>query len=143
MEEDPVIVVAVYHASVNKVWQAITDKKQMKQWYFDVSDFKPEPGFEFQFNGGTEEKTYVHLCKIMEVIPEKKLSYTWRFQGFPGNSLLTFELSDEGGNTRTKVTHEGLETFPPDPDFAKENFRQGWDQIIGSSLKNFVENKSL
>jgi uncharacterized protein YndB with AHSA1/START domain len=142
MEESPVIVEAIYHAPVKKVWRAITDKKEMKQWYFDVSDFKPEPGFEFHFNGGTKDKIYVHLCEIMEVIPEKKLSYTWRFQGFQGNSLLTFELFDEGENTRTKLTHEGIETFPRDPDFAKENFRQGWNQIIGSGLKKFVERES-
>lgn len=57
------------------------------------------------------------------MVPEKKLSYTWRLQGFPGNLLLTFELFDEGENTRIKVTHEGLGTFPPDPDFAKKKFR--------------------
>lgn len=142
MKENPIVVEVVYHVPVKKVWRAITDKKQMKEWYFDVSDFKPAPGFEFQFNGGTEKKAYVHLCKIVEVIPEKKLSYTWRFQGFSGNSLLTFELFGKDENTRIKVTHEGLETFPPDPDFAKENFRQGWNQIIGSGLKNFVERKS-
>jgi len=45
MKENPVIVEAVYHAPDNKVWRAITDKKEMKQWYFDVSDFKPDPGF--------------------------------------------------------------------------------------------------
>jgi hypothetical protein len=32
-----------------------------------------------------------------------------------------------------------LETFPANPDFAKENFSKGWNQIIGTSLKEFLE----
>jgi len=51
MTHEPLIIERSYNASVEKVWQAITDKEQMKQWYFDVSDFKPEVGFEFTFNG--------------------------------------------------------------------------------------------
>lgn len=140
MNKNPIIVEAVYNAPVSKVWQAITDKDQMQKWYFDVSDFKTEQGFEFQFNGGTEEKTYVHLCRIVDVIPEKRLCHTWRYDGYSGDSLLTFELFDEDGKTRLKLMHEGLETFS-EPDFAKENFSNGWKQIIGSNLKKFVENK--
>lgn len=143
MKENPVIVEALYDAPSNKVWNAITDKDEMQKWYFQVSDFKAEPGFEFHFNGGTENKTYVHLCKITDVIPEEKLSYTWRFQGVPGNSLLTFELFAEENKTRLKLTHQGLETFPAEPDFAKENFKLGWNQIIGTNLKKFLESKSL
>lgn len=53
---------------------------------------------------------------------------------------MTFELFEEGDKTRLKLTHEGLETFPADkPDFARESFAAGWTQIVGSSLKEFVE----
>ena len=30
----------VYNAPVERVWSAITDKDQMKQWYFDSPDAK-------------------------------------------------------------------------------------------------------
>jgi uncharacterized protein YndB with AHSA1/START domain len=142
MKEGPIVIEAVYNAAIDDVWQAITDKNKMKEWYFDVSDFKPEPVFEFRFNGGNEDKVFVHLCKIIEAIPKRKLSYSWRFEGLTGNSLLTFELFEEPKSTRLKLTHDGLETFPPDPDLSKENFRQGWKQITGSNLKRFVETNS-
>jgi hypothetical protein len=32
-----------------------------------------------------------------------------------------------------------LETFPKTPSFARKSFMEGWTQIIGSSLKEFVE----
>jgi hypothetical protein len=52
--------------------------------------------------------------------------------------FVTFELFDEAGKTRLKLTHEGLETFPAsNPDFAKESFTEGWTHIIGKSLKEF------
>ena len=113
----------------------------MKQWYFDIEKFKPEVGFEFRFEGRNENKSYLHLCKITEVIPGKKLTYSWRYDGYKGISFVTFELFEENDKTRLKLTHEGLETFPiNNPDFAKENFVEGWTQIIGSLLKEYVEN---
>src|SRR5690606_14685401 len=100
----------------------------------------PKVGFEFQFEGGKDGNCYVHLCKITEVIPQKKLTYSWRYQGYEGNSFVTFELFPEGNKTRLKLTHEGLETFPVENrDLAKENFIEGWNSIIGISLREFVE----
>jgi len=140
VKDKPIIKEVLLNTPVSKVWKALTDKYQMKQWYFDIAEFKPEAGFEFQFEGGTEERKYLHLCRVMEVIPEKKLSYSWRYDGYPGNSIVTFELFQEGNRTRLKLTHEGIESFGTDnPDFAKKNFEMGWTEIIGKSIKEFVE----
>ena len=139
MNQEPFVIERTYNAPIEKVWKAITDKEQMKQWYYDIDEFKPEPGFEFQFEGNNEDRCYVHLCKVTEVIPERKLQYSWRYQGHEGNSFVTWELFPEGTGTRLKLTHEGLETFPPIADFAKKNFVAGWTAIIGTNLKNFVE----
>jgi uncharacterized protein YndB with AHSA1/START domain len=112
----------------------------MRQWYFDLADFKAETGFEFQFEGGPDDRKYLHKCRVTEVVPGKKLQYSWRYEGFEGNSFVTFELFPEGDTTRLKLTHEGLESFPQNnPDFAKKNFMAGWTDIIGTSLKEFVE----
>src|SRR5213083_1554659 len=103
MKQDAVIVERIYNAPIDKVWEAITDKEQMKQWYFDLSAFKAEVGFEFSFYGQNKEgEKFLHLCKINEVIPGKKLGYSWRYDGFEGNSFVSFELFEEGNNTRMK-----------------------------------------
>jgi uncharacterized protein YndB with AHSA1/START domain len=140
MKTEPVIKEVLLNASASKVWKAITNKDDMKQWYFDFAEFKPEVGFEFQFYGGSDEKKYLHLCKITEVITGKRLTYSWRYDGYPGNSFVTFELFDEAGKTRLKLTHKGIESFGTDnSDLAKENFVEGWNQIIGKSLKEYIE----
>ncbi len=136
----PFVIERTFNVSAEKVWQAITDKDQMKHWYFDLNEFKPELGFEFQFEGGTEEKSYLHLCKVTEVVPAKKLTYSWRYDGYEGISYVTFELFPEENKTRLKLTHAGLETFPAsNKDFAKENFAAGWTDIIGKNLGEYLE----
>ena len=145
MENQPFVIERVYNAPVQKVWKAITTKEEMKQWYFDLSDFKPEVGFEFSFNGeGRNCEKYVHRCRITEVVVGKKLSYTWVYEGHPGNSEVIFELFPEGEKTRLRLTHRGLETFPQsNSDFARESFAEGWNYIIGKSLKEFLEKAEI
>lgn len=140
MNTEPIVYERTYNAPVAKVWKALTDKNDMKHWYFDIADFKPVVGFEFSFVGENEGRKFVHLCKVMEVVPQKKLKHSWRYEGFGGNSFVTWELFEEGKNkTRVKLTHEGLETFPQNKDFARQNFIFGWTEIVGTLLLNFVE----
>lgn len=137
---EPIIVERVFDTSVSKIWSAITDKDEMRAWYFNLTEFQAEPGFKFQFTGGPSEDTqYVHLCEVTEVIPQKKLTYSWRYEGYEGNSFVTFELFDQGDCTLLKLTHEGLDTFPDNPDFAINNFVKGWNHIIHTSLKGYLE----
>lgn len=137
----PFIIERILKAPIDVVWQAISDKNQMKQWYFDLAAFSAVVGFEFEFYGGPEDGVqYHHVCQVTEVIPGHKLTYSWRYEGYEGISYVTFELTAEGQSTHIKLTHAGLETFPAsNPDFAKENFSKGWTAFIGKTLKAFVE----
>ncbi|MDB5018007.1 MAG: hypothetical protein JWQ84_2839 [Mucilaginibacter sp.] len=140
METTPFVIERTYNVPAEKVWQAITNKDKMRQWYFDLKEFKPEVGFEFQFYGGSKDEQYLHLCKITEVIAGKKLKHSWQYDGIPGESYVTFELFAEDDKTRLRLTHEGLETFPQNkPDFARESFSKGWTYIIGTSLPEYLE----
>jgi uncharacterized protein YndB with AHSA1/START domain len=141
MTNDPIIIEQIYTAPVKKIWKAITDKDDMKKWYFDFQEFRPEVGFEFRFWGGpAEDRQYLHICEITEVLPNQKLAYSWRYDGYAGLTYVSFELFAEELQTRLRMTHVGFETFPVDvPDFARENFVEGWNWIIGKSLKEFLE----
>ena len=138
---EAVVIERTFNAPIARVWKALTDVEDMRRWYFELKEFKPEVGFEFEFTVEHEGMKYHHLCKATEVIPRKKLAYTWRYKGHEGDSLVTFELAAAGDRTRLKLTHEGLETFPKLPSFARKNFESGWTAIIGSELKQFLEGK--
>jgi uncharacterized protein YndB with AHSA1/START domain len=137
---EAVVIERTFNAPVLRVWKALTDVQEMRQWYFDLKEFKPEVGFEFEFVVEHEGNKYHHLCKITEVSPQKKIAYTWRYKGEVGESLVTIELSPDGDKTRLKLTHKGLETFPKTPAFARENFEAGWTGLA-SELEQFLERK--
>jgi uncharacterized protein YndB with AHSA1/START domain len=141
MSTAPFTLERTFNAPVKKVWEALTDKAKMKQWYFELNEFKPETGFEFSFAGqGSKGEKYIHLCKVLEVVENQKISYSWTYKDYPGYSVVTFELFEEGKDrTRLQLTHTGLETFPGTGDFARTSFEAGWNELIGKLLRDFVE----
>ncbi|MBS1659662.1 MAG: SRPBCC domain-containing protein [Bacteroidetes bacterium] len=139
MEAKTFVIEKTYDAPVVNVWKAITQRELLKLWYFDMPGFKPEVGCEFSFEAnGACEKPNVHLCKVMEVVKNKRLVYTWRYEGHPGDSLVTFELFGEGDQTRLKLTHSGLDTFA-DELRQKKNFAGSWEWLLGESLMNRLD----
>jgi len=136
---EPVVIERTFKAPVARVWQALTDVNQIRRWYFDLKEFKPETGFKFQFTVQHKGTTYCHLCKITSLIPQKRIAYTWRYKGQPGNSLVTFDLVADGDQTKLKLTHEGLETFPKTPAYARKNFMGGWTYIT-SAFDDYLQN---
>ncbi len=135
----PVVLERVYNAPIEKVWKALTVNEEMKEWYFNLAEFRPEVGFEFRFDVTHEGNEYIHLCKVTEVVPGRKIAYSWRYKDQPGDSVVSFELFKEGDKTKLRLVHEGLDSFPKTPAYAKENFVAGWTDIIGNSLKQYVE----
>jgi uncharacterized protein YndB with AHSA1/START domain len=138
-EDKAIIVERYYNAPIEKVWNAITDKDEMKQWYFDIEEFKPEIGFEFNFFGESDGKKFLHICKITELIERKKITYSWRYDSYEGNSTVSFELFAEGDSTRLKLTHAGVETFSKVKDFVRENFVGGWKYFLDEALLGYLK----
>ncbi|NNM94992.1 MAG: SRPBCC domain-containing protein [Bacteroidia bacterium] len=139
MNSEAVIIEAILAAPVDKVWKAITDERQMRQWYFNVSAFKPKAGFEFTFEGPVNGKAFTHRCRVTAAEAYKKLAYIWKYEGHSGESLVTFELYPGGNTTRIKLTHSGTESFPEEiSNSGREYFVQLWDQLMNKSLPEFL-----
>ena len=141
MKAEKVIVERTFNSPADKVWSAITDLKEMRNWYFQLEEFEPRVGFKFDFMGGPEDgKQYLHLCEVTEVIEGKKIAYSWRYDNYPGNSLVCWELLDKGEQTLLRITHTGLETFAGiGAEFEKNSFNEGWNYFLYTSLKEYLE----
>ena len=141
MSHQNVQVECFFDTAIRSVWKALTEKDLMKEWYIKVDDFKTMVGFKFEFWGGEEnERKWKHLCEITEVVPEKRLTYSWKYKGYSGLSSVTFELFEQTNGTKLKLTHSGIETFPSNlPELTISNFENGWNQAINHSLKEFLE----
>lgn len=138
---EPIIVEQSYNTSFNKVWDAITKVDMMRQWFFeDIESFKPEVGFETQFNVKAKSRDFLHIWKIIEVIPIKKIVYDWKYGGISGEGVVIFELLEQGNQTMLRLTNKGLESFPKDiPEFKRESCIEGWNYFIKNRLKEFLD----
>ena len=76
-------------------------------------------------------KSLLHLSRLFfDVVDGKKLTYSWRYDGYPGNSFVTFELFGEGQKTRLKLTHEGIETLGPGTRISQKKISQSDGQVF-------------
>lgn len=139
MTSNPILIEEIINTSIDKIWNAITDKTEMAQWYFNLKEFKPEVGFDITFT----ECNYVHRWTVKEVIPQHIISYDWNYPDFEGKSTVTFELLYINEHeTKLVFTHEGTGTFPQNnKDFTTESFNAGWEEIIRKNLRDYLEEK--
>lgn len=141
INEGPIIVEETFNVSIESVWKAITEIDLMRQWYFEnIPSFEAEVGFETQFNVENEGRIFPHMWKVTEAIPNKKIVYTWKFENYPGDSIVEWELSEQDNSTKLKLKVIVLEDFPDDiPEFKRESCIGGWEYFINNRLKEFLE----
>lgn len=138
------VIERIYDAPVAVVWQAITQPAAIREWFMPFENFQPKVGCDFTFTAQDHAQvSWVHLCTVKEVVPQKKIAYTWRYEGQPGDTFVTMELFPEKDATRLKLTHSGLDTLPDLPAFARENFAAGWNELIGKLLKDYAEGQPV
>ena len=120
-------------ASPARVWAAITRPEQMLQWWGPdagptlkvEADVRPGGRFSVVFrllNGEEHNPTGVY----QEVVPERKLVFTWELPGIrEPESLVTFLLKPLDGGTELTLTHGYL----PDEE-TRESHEQGWSGLL-------------
>jgi uncharacterized protein YndB with AHSA1/START domain len=133
----------IYNAPIEVVWKAITDRQQMKKWYFDFPEgFKLEVGSWFEWYGGDPEgKQWLHRGRILEFKKNEKLVHSWEYPGYTGISTITWKLVPvDAKTTKLIFSHEFTVPFDPSMDvFNRNNFVQGWDYIINTGLEQFLK----
>ena len=87
----------------------------------------------FKTDSEYRQMDYFPEGTITEIIPNKKISYTWQEPNIPGfpNTVVTWELEKmEDYKTRLKLFHTG---FKPDETAKKHN--EGWSHFLGQLIK--------
>ncbi|KUG25542.1 hypothetical protein ASZ90_004635 [hydrocarbon metagenome] len=138
---EPIIVEQIFENNIQRIWNSITDIKEMHNWYFEnIPSFLPEVGFKTQFNIQSEERNFLHIWQVIEVIPARLIKYNWKYEGYNGDSNVTFELFDQNDKTKLRLTVEILEDFSEDiPEFRRESCINGWNYFIQNRLKEYLE----
>lgn len=139
--DDPIIVEVFLQASSESVWNALTDIREMEQWYFDnIGSFEPVVGFETQFPVTSEDRVFTHCWKILEVVDQKKLSYTWKFLEYPGDGVVTFELQELPNGTILRLILVVTEDYPSEiPEFNRKSCIGGWNYFLRDRLQEYLK----
>ena len=139
-DEEPIVVEETFEVPVETVWDSITKVDLMRQWYFDnIPEFEAEVGFETSFNIESEGRNFLHLWRVKEAVPNRKIVHTWRFEGYPGDSDAAWELFEEDGGTRLRLTITVHEDFPQEfPELRRDSCVAGWEYFINGRLKEYL-----
>jgi uncharacterized protein YndB with AHSA1/START domain len=123
------------------VWDYITKPELIAQWLMP-SNFKPVVGHEFQLNApAMPEMDFdgVFYCKVLEVVPHQKLSYSWKFgpgDGTLNNSVVIWLLTEKDNGTELLMKHNEFEGANFLTMF--DSMSKGWPQHI-SKIFTFLE----
>ena len=108
------------------VWEALIKPEQLERWIASNATVEPVVGGRYDFGWGG-----VGPVKILELIPNEKLAYSWPEGDTP--TVVTWTLEDSGGRTRLTLVHSGFA-----PDKATGGINAGWLNFA-SWVKSIVE----
>jgi uncharacterized protein YndB with AHSA1/START domain len=138
-------------APPDRVFQALTDPKQLLQWWTSGEcpvklwkfDARPGGKWTFQTEDSHGKLTINSVSQfqaegeILEYDPPRRLAYTWIANWHADRAVRTvvrWELTPAGKGTRVKVTHSGLASEP----VARKDYSGGWPGVL-EQLKKHVE----
>jgi len=112
------------------VWEYLTNSELMELWLMK-NDFKPIVGHEFQFRTNPHpdvEFGGIFYCKVLEIVPFKKLSYSWSCGPGDGsitiNSVVNWELQSKDNGTLLLLAHNNFAVMENLPLF--NSMIDGW-----------------
>lgn len=135
-----VVLEAVYTASPERVWRALTDDKALTRWLLP-NDFQPRPGHRFRFTpkpgkggGGAID------CKVVALEKEKRLAYTWQEADAPP-MLVCWTLEAVAEGTRVRLEHTGIEATSALPLATEVQARANWTHAMRVTLPAVLKSR--
>ena len=129
--------------SAESAYHAISNEEELKKWWIDVPKLELSLGgmVNFRFlkeNSQLLEKDFVIEGKILELIPNQKLSYSWKpvdDKNYP-DTIVTWTIEPTNNGSKVTVLHSGLES-------AKDYSRlvDGWEYFLGK-LQNLLNSQT-
>jgi uncharacterized protein YndB with AHSA1/START domain len=137
-DEDMIQAEVQIAAPPEQVFQALTDPRQLLQWWgqksiYHATDWRTDvrPGGQWRCEGvsGANATPYHVSGEYVEVDPPRLVSYTWvaSWSG-PHKTLVRWELERASGGTLVRLRHSG---FAEAGGEAAQAHYQGWRIVIG------------
>jgi uncharacterized protein YndB with AHSA1/START domain len=135
----------VINASPEVVFRALTDPKELTNWFPDSAVFNGRIGGQVRFSFYKErskdlDRDYSPEGIVKEFIPNKKVSYTWQLKDMPEfpETVVTWELEEiDHHKTKIELVHSGF-TGKEGGKLSSKEHDQGWTYFLGR-LKEYSE----
>jgi uncharacterized protein YndB with AHSA1/START domain len=122
------------------VWEYLTRSELMELWLMK-NNFQLRIGAEFQFRTGpiaSLDFDGIFYCKVLEIIPFRKLSYSWG--AGPGESGVTLDSVVEW---KLKATEIGTQLFLEHSGFAKKENEAFYNGLNHGWVEKFSKIEKL
>jgi len=108
-----------------RVWELLTDPRELPRWWPDAAELDPRVGGRVVLKFGPGDVS----GEVTEWEPPRALAFTWEASNLPGVRLhVTFTVDDLGdGRSRVQVVHTGFAEAPAE---AREAVMGGWAHFL-------------
>jgi uncharacterized protein YndB with AHSA1/START domain len=132
-----IVVEEVLPHAPETIWKTLTTGELIDRWLMKSSGFEPVAGtrFALQTTPAGAWDGVIH-CEVLEVIPNERLSYSWRSgddanvgYGSRLDTVVTWTLARVAGGTMLRVVHSGF--VLPRNATSFRNLSEGWKEVVG------------
>lgn len=140
---EKLILTRTFKAPVERVYAAWTDPEKMRRWFAPGDMTVPAAEAEVRVGGRYRVQMQGGDCEFnttggvyREVIPNRRLVFTWQWEGTDLETLVTLEFRSLSANeTELTLIHEGF-----DNEATRDKHGQGWDGCL-ANLASFLESR--
>jgi uncharacterized protein YndB with AHSA1/START domain len=128
-------------ASKNVVYSALTDSKELTQWFCDRASLDPCEGGEVAVSWRGDKAGQKGRAVITRIVPGSALEFLWTDDGRDpqekhSNHTLAYDIRSKSGMTELIMTDK--DEFSDSEEIAL--FDQGWNLVL-MELKDYCERK--
>lgn len=125
-----------------QVWKAWAEPWHLQGWWAPQAEVETRPGGRIRLFWPKQE--YELRGRVIESIPEEKLSFTWQWthgeENYPLLTRILLEPRDRGLSTRMVIEQERFD--PAKDQGVVESLKQGWEHFLPKMAK-YVGNMTL
>ncbi len=114
------------HASIDEIFEALTDPEVIEEWSGNYAEMDARPGGKFSFWEGS-------IYGVNKEISKNKIVQSWYDESWETPSKVTITMEDGGDVTLLKIVHINI------PDGSLESTREGWDLYYMGPLIEMFE----
>lgn len=122
---DRIVVERRIAAPASAIYPYLVDPTLTPRWLGLTSSIDASPGGAFRLES---PNTMVAEGTVVEAVPDRKVSFTWGWNGHPGvppgSTLVEIELIPDGDGTLVRLTHSELGTDE------QPIHRRGWTHYL-------------